>query len=73
MTRVTGGAYREGTVLVGTTKRHPGVIEILGATAMKYRIRVAGGQHNAKKEIYLSRPIVESFYRVVQTPKGDTR
>jgi hypothetical protein len=61
-------ALERGTVLVGTTRRHPGRITIIGVKRRTYRIRFAGGQHNAGKEWTLSAVIVENFYRVVREP-----
>jgi hypothetical protein len=72
MTRVDeeGAPYAVGTILQGATRRHRGRIEILGASARKYRIRTLNSHRDTRLERYLERPIVEHHYRVVQTPKG---
>jgi hypothetical protein len=63
----------KGTILVGTTRKHPGRIKIIGVKTNSYRIRACGSQHSAKKECILPCAVIETNYRVIQLPQRRER
>jgi hypothetical protein len=62
-----------GTILVGTTRKHPGRIKIIGVKTNSYRIRACGNQHSAKKECIMPCAVIEANYRVIQLPRRNKR
>jgi hypothetical protein len=63
----------KGTILVGTTRKHPGRIKIIGVKTNSYHIRACGSQHSAKKECILPAAMIEANYRVIQLPRRRER
>jgi hypothetical protein len=63
----------KGTILVGTTRKHPGRIKIIGVKTNSYHIRACGSQHSAKKECILPCAVIEANYRVIQLPRRNER
>jgi hypothetical protein len=63
----------QGTILVGTTRKHPGRIKIIGVKTNSYRIRACGSQHSAKKECILPAAVIEANYHVIQLPRRNKR
>jgi hypothetical protein len=65
--------FPKGATLVGTTRKHPGRIKIVGVKTNSYHIRACGSQHSAKKECILPAAVIEANYRVIQLPRRNKR
>jgi hypothetical protein len=65
--------FPKGTILVGTTRKHPGRIKIVGVKTNSYHVRACGSQHSAKKECILPAVVIEANYRVLRLPRRKER